>query len=320
MMRVGLIGVGTMGAHMARHLLDRGHELAVNDVRPEGCAALVELGAVLAATPAELAARSEVVLTSLPGPTQVEEVALGADGVLAGATSGTVHLDLSTNAWSTVMRTHAAYEGSGVEFLDAPVSGGPKGAASGKLAVWVGGDEDAFMRARPVLDDLADRVAHVGAIGAGTVVKLAHNATGNSLNLVLAELFSVADAAGVDPLTVWRYVRQGAIGRRRTFDSLAEHFLIDDYDPPAMTLSLARKDMALLVDLAESVGFEAPVARSTLDRMDEAASRGWDLRDSRVPMLLARERLGERASPAATREQVAAVLAEDPPSPQDVRH
>lgn len=319
-MRVGLIGVGTMGAHMARHLLDRGHELAVNDVRPEGCAALVELGAVLAATPAELAARSEVVLTSLPGPTQVEEVALGADGVLAGATSGTVHLDLSTNAWSTVMRIHAAYEGSGVAFLDAPVSGGPKGAASGKLAVWVGGDEDAFMRARPVLDDLADRVAHVGAIGAGTVVKLAHNATGNSLNLVLAELFSVADAAGVDPLTVWRYVRQGAIGRRRTFDSLAEHFLIDDYDPPAMTLSLARKDMALLVDLAESVGFEAPVARSTLDRMDEAASRGWDLRDSRVPMLLARERLGERASPAATREQVAAVLAEDPPSPQDVRH
>lgn len=319
-MRVGLIGVGTMGAHMARHLLDRGHELAVNDVRPEGCAALVELGAVLAATPAELAARSEVVLTSLPGPTQVEEVALGADGVLAGATSGTVHLDLSTNAWSTVMRIHAAYEDSGVAFLDAPVSGGPKGAASGKLAVWVGGDEDAFMRARPVLDDLADRVAHVGAIGAGTVVKLAHNATGNSLNLVLAELFSVADAAGVDPLTVWRYVRQGAIGRRRTFDSLAEHFLIDDYDPPAMTLSLARKDMALLVDLAESVGFEAPVARSTLDRMDEAASRGWDLRDSRVPMLLARERLGERASPAATREEVAAVLAEDPPSPQDVRH
>lgn len=319
-MRVGLIGVGTMGAHMARHLLDRGHELAVNDVRSEGCAALVELGAVLAATPAELAARCEVVLTSLPGPTQVEEVALGADGVLAGATSGTVHLDLSTNAWSTVMRIHAAYEGSGVAFLDAPVSGGPKGAASGKLAVWVGGDEDAFMRARPVLDDLADRVAHVGAIGAGTVVKLAHNATGNSLNLVLAELFSVADAAGVDPLTVWRYVRQGAIGRRRTFDSLAEHFLIDDYDPPAMTLSLARKDMALLVDLAESVGFEAPVARSTLDRMDEAASRGWDLRDSRVPMLLARERLGERASPAATREQVAAVLAEDPPSPQDVRH
>lgn len=319
-MRVGLIGVGTMGVHMARHLLDRGHELAVNDVRPEGCAPLVELGAVLTATPADLAARSEVVLTSLPGPTQVEEVALGTEGVLAGATPGTVHLDLSTNAWSTVMRIHTAYDGSGVAFLDAPVSGGPKGAASGKLAVWVGGDADAFARARPVLDDLADRVAHVGAIGAGTVVKLAHNATGNSLNLVLAELFSVADAAGVDPLTVWRYVRQGAIGRRRTFDSLAEHFLIDDYDPPAMTLSLARKDMALLVDLAEAVGFEAPVARSTLERMDEAASRGWDLRDSRVPMLLARERLGERASPPATKEQVAAVLAEDPPSPQDVRH
>ena len=319
-MRVGLIGVGTMGAHMARHLLDRGHELHVNDVRPQSCAPLVELGATLADTPAELAARSEVVLTSLPGPAQVEEVSLGADGVLAGATDGTIHLDLSTNAWSTVMRISEAYQGSGVAVLDAPVSGGPKGAASGKLAVWVGGDEAAFERARPVLDDLADRVARVGDIGAGTVVKLAHNATGNSLNLVLAELFSVADAAGVDPLTVWRYVRQGAIGRRRTFDSLAEHFLIDDYDPPAMTLSLARKDMALLVDLAESVGFDAPVARSTVQRMDEAAERGWDLRDSRVPMLLARERLGERASAPATRDQVAAILAEDPPSPQDVRH
>lgn len=319
-MRVGLIGVGTMGAHMARHLLARGHELHVSDVREESCAPLVELGAVLAGTPAELASRSEVVLTSLPGPAQVEEVSLGAEGVLAGAAAGTVHLDLSTNAWSTVMRIAAAYEGSGVDFLDAPVSGGPKGASSGKLAVWAGGDAAAFERARPVLDDLADRVALVGGIGSGTVVKLAHNATGNSLNLVLAELFSIADAAGVDPLTVWRYVRQGAIGRRRTFDSLAEHFLIDDYDPPAMTLSLARKDMALLVDLADSVGYEAPVARSTLERMDEAASRGWDLRDSRVPMLLARERLGDRASAPATREEVAAVLAEDPPSPQDVRH
>lgn len=319
-MRVGLIGVGTMGAHMARHLIDRGHTLHLNDVRKDACGALLELGATWAETPAELAAASEVILTSLPGPDHVEAVSLGPDGIAAGATAGSVHLDLSTNAWASVMRISAAYEGTGIAFLDAPVSGGPKGAASGKLAVWVGGDVAAFEVARPVLDDLADRVAHVGAIGAGTVIKLAHNATGNSLNLVLAELFTVADAAGVDPLTVWRYVRQGAIGRRRTFDSLAEHFLIDEYDPPAMALSLARKDMALFVALAESVGFDAPIARSTLEEMDEAVSRGWDLRDSRVPMLLARERLAERASPPATREQISAVLAEDPPSPSDVRH
>ncbi len=306
-MRVGFIGLGTMGAAMARNLLERGHELRVHDARPEAAAGLVTSGAGVARSPAEVAAAAEVVLTSLPGPAEVTAVATGAEGILEGAARGTIHLDLSTNSWSTVRELSERSDAHGVSFLDAPVSGGPAGAADRKLAIWVGGDEVAFDRAHPVLADLADRVAHVGDVGAGTVVKLAHNATGNTINLVMAELFLLADAAGVDPLTLWRHVREGAIGRRRTFDGLAAHFLPQRYDPPALSMELARKDTGLLVEIAEAVDAPVPRTRETLDRMDEAIARGWAGRDSRVTMLLEQERRGRLFDPVAD-EDLAEVL------------
>ncbi len=269
-------------------------------------------------SPRDVAAAVELVLTSLPGPVEVTSVATGADGILAGAVPGTVHLDLSTNSWDGVCGLAERYAARGMAFLDAPVSGGPSGAASRKLSVWVGGDATAFERARPVLDDLADRVARVGDVGAGTVVKLAHNATGNAMNLLFAELFTLADRAGVDPLTLWRNVREGAVGRRRTFDGLAAHFLPQRYDPPALSLTLARKDTQLLVDLAAAVGAEVPRIAEVLARLEEAAARGWGDRDSRVTMLQEQERLGRLLAPVPE-DEIAAVFAADPPAGPDVR-
>jgi 3-hydroxyisobutyrate dehydrogenase-like beta-hydroxyacid dehydrogenase len=317
-LRVGFIGLGTMGAAMARNLVDRGHELVVHDARPEAADPLLAHGAVAASSPREIASEVDVVLTSLPGPVEVAAVATGADGILDGATPSTVHLDLSTNSWDVVHDLARRYAARGVSFLDAPVSGGPAGAASRKLAVWVGGDPTSYERARPVLTDLADRVARVGDVGAGTVVKLAHNATGNAMNLLFAELFTLADRAGVDPLTLWRNVREGAVGRRRTYDGLAAHFLPQRYDPPALSLTLARKDTQLLVELAHAVGAEVPRITEVLTRMDEASARGWGDRDSRVTMLQEQERGGHRMAPVPD-DEIAAVFAADPPAGPDVR-
>lgn len=317
-MRVGFVGLGTMGAAMARSLVDRGHDLVVHDVRPDAARPLVALGAVAAAHPREVAAAAEVLLTSLPGPAEVVAVGTGVDGILAGAGPRTVHLDLSTNSWEVVRDLAARYRAAGAAFLDAPVSGGPSGAASRELAVWVGGDDAAYERARPVLADLADRVAHVGDVGAGTVVKLAHNATGNAMNLLLAELFALADRAGVDPLTLWRNVRQGAVGRRRTYDGLAAHFLPQRYDPPALSLALACKDTQLLVELADALGAQVPAIGGVLARMQEASARGWGERDSRVTMLQEQQRAGRLLAPVPD-DQIAAVFAADPPAGRGVR-
>lgn len=318
-MRVGFIGLGRMGAAMAHNLIDRGHELVVHDARPAAADPLVVAGATAVGSAREVAAAVEVVLTSLPGPVEVTTVATGDAGILAGATtSGAVHLDLSTNSWDVVRDLAERYGSRGVPFLDAPVSGGPAGAASRKLAVWVGGDPAAYERARPVLTDLADRVDRVGDVGAGTVVKLAHNATGNAMNLLFAELFTLADRAGVEPLTLWRSVRQGAVGRRRTYDGLAAHFLPQRYDPPALSLTLARKDTQLLVELARAVGAEVPRIAEVLARMEEASARGWGDRDSRVTMLQEQERAGHPLAPVPE-DRVAAVFAADPPAGPDVR-
>ena len=130
------------------------------------------------------------------------------------------------------------------------MSGGPKGAQSGKLAIWVGGDEAVFRRFESVLRAIGDQPYYVGPIGAGTVAKLAHNAASFTIQAALAEVFTLGVKAGVEPLALFRALRQGATGRKRTFDRLAEHFLPGVYDPPAFTVRLAHKDMKLALELA----------------------------------------------------------------------
>ncbi|MDX1484756.1 MAG: NAD-binding protein, partial [Alphaproteobacteria bacterium] len=187
---------------------------------------------------------------------------------------------------------HERFAAKGLHLLDAPVSGGPKGAVSGRLAIWVGGDREVFDRHRGVLDALGDQVRYIGAVGAGSVAKLVHNSAGYAVQCALAEVFTLGVKAGVDPLTLWAAVRQGARGRQRTFDSLADHFLINHYDPADFALKLAHKDVALAADLGRDV--EVPLRFIELARAElaEALNRGWGERDSRVAMVLQQERAG----------------------------
>ena len=193
--------------------------------------------------------------------------------------------------------------------LDAPVSGGPRGARTRKLALWVGGDRAVYERHKPLLDAIGDRPYYVGPIGAGSVAKLVHNCSGYAIQTALAEVFTLGVKAGVDPLVLWKAVRQGAGGRQRTFDRLVDQFLPGTFDAPAFTLTLAHKDVSLATALGRELGVPMRLATLVLEEMTEALNRGWGHRDSRVAMLLQEERAGVHI--AVPPEQIREALGED---------
>ncbi|QQS11077.1 MAG: NAD(P)-dependent oxidoreductase [Rhodospirillales bacterium] len=293
-MRVGFIGLGTMGAGMAANLQKAGHELVVHDLTRQAAGALIAKGAVWAATPRAVAEAADVVFASLPGPKEVEAVSTGDDGLLAGVRAGNALFDLTTNAPATVRKLHALFLERGAHLLDAPVSGGPRGAASGKLSLWVGGDEAVYDRHKALLDAIGDQARYVGPIGAGSVAKLAHNCAGYALQTALAEVFTMGVKGGVEPLALFEAVRQGALGRRRTFDGLIDQFLPDVYEPPAFALRLAHKDVSLATQLGRELGVPMRLSNLALEEMTEAMNRGWADRDSRCAMVLQQERAGVR--------------------------
>jgi 3-hydroxyisobutyrate dehydrogenase len=172
-MQVGFIGLGIMGAGMAANLQKAGYKLVVHDIRQDAATPHLKAGAKWSDSPKALAAQCQVIFTSLPGPPEVEAVALGTKGLIEGMEKGSAWFDLTTNSPTLVRRLHKIFSERGSHLLDAPVSGGPQGAKSGKLAVWVGGDEDIFHDHKKVLDAFSDAARYIGPIGAGSVAKLA---------------------------------------------------------------------------------------------------------------------------------------------------
>jgi 3-hydroxyisobutyrate dehydrogenase len=288
-MRVGFIGLGTMGGSMALNAQKGGHTLVVHDMRKEAAARHVDAGARWADTAAEVGRSSEVVLTSLPGPKEVEAVA---EALIDAMPAGSAWFDLSTNSPTVVRRLHERFAKKGIAVLDAPVSGGPSGAKSGKLALWVGGEREVFDRFRAVLDAIGDQVLYIGSIGAGSVAKLVHNCAGYAMQLALVEVFTMGVKAGVEPLALWAAIRQGALGRKRSFDRIGDQFLQGKFDPPNFALALAHKDVTLATELGREVGVPMRLANLTYAEMTEALNRGWEKRDSRSYLLLQEERAG----------------------------
>ncbi|MGH7037648.1 MAG: NAD(P)-dependent oxidoreductase [Stellaceae bacterium] len=313
-MKIGFIGLGMMGSGMTANLQKAGHELVVHDLRRAAAEPYLARGAEWADSPRAVAEAAEIVFTSLPGPPEVEAVALGDNGLLAGMSRGKAYFDLSTNSPVTVRKIHAAFAERDVYMLDSPVSGGPRGAASGRLALWVGGDEQIFNRHKAVLDAMGDRARYVGPIGAGSIAKLVHNGAGYCIQAALAEMFSVGVKAGVEPLALWEAVRDGALGRRRTFDGLVDQFLPGKYDPAAFALRLAHKDVSLATQLGRDFGVPMRIANLALAELTEGLARGWGARDSRAPMLLQLERAGVEIEVAP--ERIEEALVRDPETPK----
>jgi 3-hydroxyisobutyrate dehydrogenase len=305
-MRVGFIGLGTMGASIALNAMKGGFALTVHDVRKEAAAPHLKAGAVWADSAEDAGRDADVVLTSLPGPKEVKAVA---EGLIKVMRPGTVWFDLSTNSPTVIRDLHARFAAKKIALLDAPVSGGPSGAKSGKMALWVGGDKAEFDRCRKVLDAVGDQVIYIGAVGAGSVAKLVHNCAGYSMQLALAELFTMGVKAGVEPLPLWAAIRQGALGRKRSFDRLGDQFLQGKFDPPNFALALAHKDVTLATELAREIGVPMRLANLTYAEMTEGLNRGWAHRDSRSYLILQQERAG--VSIKVPVEEIEAVLKRD---------
>ena len=303
---IGFIGLGTMGGPIAARLRTAGYDLVVHDARRSAADRLLAAGACWAESPRLVAEAAEIVFSSLPGPAEVEAVALGSEGLLAGVREAGCYFDLSTNSPGLVRKLYEAFAGKRAHMLDAPVGGGPSGAASGKLALFVGGDEHAFRKHKPVLDAIGDRACYVGPIGSGSVAKLVHNCSNYVLNLALAEVFTMGVKAGVAPLVLFEAIRQGMVGRRRTFDGLIDQFPPGVLDPPAFALRLAHKDVSLATALGRELGVPMRLANLTLEEMTEAVNRGWGDRDSRIAMLLQEERAG--VSIAVDPERIAEIV------------
>ncbi len=291
-MKTGFIGLGTMGGSMAYNLRSGGFDMTVHDIRTEVATRHLEAGATWADTPRQVAEASDVVFTSLPGPTEVEAVVLGEDGILQGMKKGKVYVDLSTNSPALVRRLHGILAAKGIDMLDAPVSGGPAGARSKRLAIWVGGDEEVYKRCEPALKAIGEMPYYVGPIGCGSIAKLVHNCAGYAIQTIVAEVFTLGVKAGVDPLDLWLAVRQGAQGRRGPFEGLTEHLLPGKFDPPDFALKLAYKDVNLALNLAREFDVPMRLCSLALQELNEAMNRGWEQRDSRVAMLLQEERSG----------------------------
>jgi 3-hydroxyisobutyrate dehydrogenase len=289
---IGFIGLGTMGARIAANFQKAGYRLIVHDIRRGAADPLLSAGASWADTPASTAHAAGVIFTSLPGPPEVESVVFAKDGILSGIRPDACYFDLSTNSLSVVKRVHAAVAERRGHMFDAPVSGGPAGAASGKLAIWVGGEEPIYRQNEALLTAIADQARYIGPIGSGTIAKLVHNCAGYAISTALAEVVTLGVKAGLEPLQLWRAVRQGAVGRRRTFDALAGNFLTGQFEPANFMLKLAHKDVSLATALGRELGVPMRIANLTLEEMTEAMGRGWGERDSRVAMTLETERAG----------------------------
>ena len=306
-MRVGFIGLGTMGGRVSLVVRAAGHDLVVNDLRRDAGARHLQAGATWADTPREAAAQSDVVFTSLPEPRDVEAVA---EQLFDGMRPGTAWFDLSTNSPTLIRKLHARFATKGIQVFDAPISGGaPSPTPKKLLAVWVGGDEAAYKQYRTLLDDISVEVLYIGPIGAGSIAKLVNNCAGYAIQAALAEVFSLGVRAGVDPLALWASVRQSSTGRLRTFDRLGKQYLQNNYEPADFALNLATKDIALATELGRELGVPMRVANLAHAEMMEALNRGWGKRDSRSAMQLQNERAGVEIKVPG--DAVAAVLKRD---------
>ena len=292
-MRVGFIGLGNMGGPLAGFVLKAGFSLVVHDIRREAAAPMLEQGAIWADSPADVAARCDVICTCVPGPPEMQAVTLGTGGILEGVKRGAVVIDHTTNAPAIVRDVGRALEARGAQLLDAPLDGGREGALEGQLTLFVGGDETVLRRVKPVLDTFSRSVVWVGDLGAGSITKIVHNALAMSIDLLLAECLTLGAKAGVTVPRLVEAFREGCIvSNNMTFTKRMPATLFRGDFAARFALALAYKDFRLAGDLATRHG--VPTRLLDLCQMEllEAMNRGWGDQDRTKASTLQEERAG----------------------------
>jgi 3-hydroxyisobutyrate dehydrogenase len=289
-MKIGFIGTGNIGMPIAGQLLKARHQLLVHDIRHAAAAPLLASGAEWRDSPATLAAECDIVATCLPGPKEMEQICLGPAGIVAHLKPGALYIDHTTNAPSLVRQVHALLAEKDVAMLDAPVSGGMEGAQTRDLLVMAGGDDAAFARARPLLDAIAKRVIHTGAIGTGSIAKIMHNCASFTLDMLMAECWTTGVKAGIDAATIVRVFNEAALGQMMSLKvRLPATYLRGDF-APRFSLALAKKDLGLAMDLARETKTPMRLAALCEQELTEAMARGWAGRDASIALTLQEER------------------------------
>jgi 2-hydroxy-3-oxopropionate reductase len=277
-MNLGFIGLGAMGRPMALHLLKAGHELSVYARRAEAAQPLVEAGARQCATPAEVAANSEVVFTVVTTGADVEQVVLGEDGIVHGARPGTVLVDMGTIPPGTARRIAAKLAERGIEAIDAPVSGGEAGARDATLAIMAGGKAEVLERVRPLLKKLGKTIVHIGPSGAGQVAKACNQMIMVSAIEAVAEAMLLAEGSGVDPQRV-KQALSGGSAASRVLEFFGGKMAARDFKA-GVEARLHHKDFGILMNEAAALGAPLPVAAQVWQQLNALMAHGWGREDT----------------------------------------
>jgi len=265
MKTIGFIGLGIMGKPMAKNLRKAGYSLVVFDVVAGPVAELVAAGATAASSPADVARQSEIIITMLPNSPHVKEAVLGKNGVIEGARSGSIVVDMSSIAPQASQEVAAELAKKGVAMIDAPVSGGEPKAIEGTLAIMVGGPENSFNEVKDILAKMGSSVTLVGPIGAGNVTKLANQMI-VALNIAaLSEALVLATKAGVDPAKVFEAIKGGLAGST-VMNAKAPMMLAGNFKP-GFRIELHIKDLANALDTAHNLGVPIPLTSSVMEIM-----------------------------------------------------
>lgn len=254
--KIGFIGLGIMGQHMATHLIDAGYTLAVYDVNPERIAALTVKGANAAAHCADVAKGADVIISMVPDSPDVEKVALGENGIIESARKGQIYIDMSTIAPDTAIKVAKALSEKGVRCLDAPVSGGETGAKNAALSIMVGGDQDLYDEMLPIFEKMGKTITLCGTNGAGQTVK-ACNQIQVAMNFIgMAEAFVLGAKAGVDPAIILK-VLSGGYAQNRVMDVRGPKVIKGEFEP-GFKSKFHYKDLNIIMETARNLGVPLP--------------------------------------------------------------
>jgi 2-hydroxy-3-oxopropionate reductase len=298
---IGLVGLGIMGRPMGRNLLKAGYALTVHDVDRRAVDELVAEGATAGASPRQVAAETDVLITMLPDSPQVSDVYAGAGGAFEALRPGWLAIDMSSIAPATARELAARAAAAGAELLDAPVSGGDKGAIAGTLSIMVGGSEAGFARALPILEAMGKTIVHVGPAGAGQVVKVCNQVVVAVVIEAVSEALVLGAKSGVDPARI-ADVLQGGLAATKVLELRRENMLTGRFDP-GFRIRLHLKDLRNALDLARQTGVALPATAEVEQLMQAARVAGREDYDHSglltVVEDLARFRVADYEAPAA---------------------
>ena len=270
--KIGFVGLGIMGRPMAKNLLKAGHKVTVYDIMPTGMDEVVAAGAEKGTSPKDVASKTDIIITMVPDGPEVEQAVLGPNGVLEGAKKGAIVVDMSSINPTVSQKVGAACEAKGVEFLDAPVSGGEPKAIDGTLAIMVGGKKDIFDTIEPILKQMGSTVTLTGKIGAGNVTKLANQIMVACNIAAMGEALVLATKAGLDPEVVFNAVKAGLAGS--TVLNVKAPMVYGRNFKPGFRVRLHQKDLRNALQAAESLKVSLPLTSAVQNMLIDLMNNG----------------------------------------------